>query len=222
MTARSAAVRRICDVGIIAVVRADSAQDAVRLAEAVLAGGLPVVEITLTVPGALQVVERLAQDFGDAALIGAGSVRDADGARACIASGARFVVSPVLETGVIEACRAQDVAVIPGALTPTEILAACAAGADLVKVFPASALGGPGYIRALRNPLPGLGLVPTGGVTLASIPAYIGAGASALGAGSDLVDPQAAREGRLDGVTQAARAWADAVRAARVTASRPA
>jgi 2-dehydro-3-deoxyphosphogluconate aldolase/(4S)-4-hydroxy-2-oxoglutarate aldolase len=208
-------LQRIRDVGIIPVVRAASVQEAVPLAEAVLAGGLPIVEIALTVPGALQVIERLVQAFGDEALVGAGSVLDARTARACVSAGARFVVSPVLNPGVIAECRKQDVAVIPGALTPTEIIEARDAGADLVKVFPVGALGGAAYIRSLKAPLPLLELVPTGGVTLATVAAFIEAGSAAVGAGADLASADALRRGRAATVTEAARAYVEAVRAAR-------
>lgn len=203
-------VRRIKDVGVIAVVRAASLEEAVQRAEAVMAGGLPILEITLTVPGALRVIERLAQAFGGTALIGAGSVLDAESARACLAAGARFIVSPVLNPDTVACCRRQDVAVIPGALTPTEILNAWRAGGDLVKVFPVGALGGASYVRSLKAPIPHLELVPTGGVTLANVASFIEAGAAAVGAGSDLVD-----RGRPEAVTAAARAYVEAVRTAR-------
>jgi len=203
-------VHRIRDVGVIAVVRAASVQEAVQRAEAVRAGGLSILEITMTVPGALQVIERLAQAFGAEALIGAGSVLDAETARACIAAGARFIVSPVLNADTVSCCRQQDVAVMPGALTPTEILQAWRAGGDLVKVFPVGALGGASYIRSLKSPMPHLELVPTGGVTLATVASFIEAGAAAVGAGGDL-----ANLGRPEAVTAAARAYVEAVRTAR-------
>lgn len=211
-------VRTIQAVGVIPVVRAGSAADAVVLADAIVAGGLPILEITLTVPGALEVIERLSQAAGNAALVGAGSVLDAKAAGACIAAGARFIVSPVFDPDVIACCREADVAVLPGALTPTEVLRAWNAGADLVKVFPVGALGGASYVRSLLAPMPQLQLVPTGGVTIATAASFIAAGAAAVGAGSDLVQPDAVRAGRLGAVTSAARAYVETVRAARAAA----
>lgn len=208
-------VQRIKDSGVIAVVRASSAQEAVEIADAVVAGGLPILEITMTVPGATQVIERLARAAGDHALAGAGSVLDADTARACIAAGARFIVSPVLDLDTIAYCRKHDIAVLPGALTPTEVLRAWNAGAGLVKVFPAGAMGGASYIRSLKAPMPQLELVPTGGVTLATVADFIQAGAAAVGAGTDLVNLEALRCGRPEVITEAARAYVRAARRAR-------
>lgn len=203
------------DIGVVPVVRAGSAGEALQLADAIRAGGLPVVEITLTVPGALQVIKRLAQAFGDAMLVGAGSVLSADAAQACIDAGARFVVSPAFDTGTNARCRAQDVAVMAGALTPTEVVQAWAAGADFVKVFPANAMGGAGYIRSLKAPMPHVELVPTGGITLGNAADFIAAGASAIGVGSDLASVDAIRRGQPEQVSAAARAYVDIVRAAR-------
>lgn len=215
MSARADVVRRIKDGAVIAVVRAASATEAVQVALAARAGGVHVVEVTLTVPDALAAIRQLAQSLGADALVGAGSVLDAAAARACIEAGARFVVSPILEPGIVAACREHDVVAMPGALTPTEIAAAAAAGADLVKVFPVSAVGGASYIRALKAPMPHVELVPTGGVTLSDAAAYLQAGAAAIGAGSDLAGPEVLRKGGSAGVTAAARAYVEAVRAAR-------
>lgn len=212
---RAEVVQRIKDSGVIAVVRASSAQEAVEIADAVVAGGLPILEITMTVPGATQVIERLARAAGHHALVGTGSVLDADTARACIAAGARFIVSPVLDLDTIACCRKHDIAVLPGALTPTEVLRAWNAGADLVKVFPAGAMGGASYIRSLKAPMPQLELVPTGGVTLATVADFIQAGAAAVGAGTDLVNLEALRRGQPEVITEAARAYVRAVRGAR-------
>jgi 2-dehydro-3-deoxyphosphogluconate aldolase/(4S)-4-hydroxy-2-oxoglutarate aldolase len=206
---RTQVVKRIKDAGVIPVVRAPSAAAAVTLAEAVIAGGLPVLEVALTVPDAPRVIGQLADACGDEVLIGAGSVLDLAAARDCIAAGARFIVSPALKPDLIAPCHKQGIAVIPGALTPTEVAQAWGAGADLVKVFPVSALGGAGYIRALKAPMPHLDLMPTGGVTLASLPEYFAAGAAAVGAGSELAG------GSRPQVAAAARAWLDAARAAR-------
>lgn len=215
MTNRAEVVARIRETGVVPVLRAGSADEALALARAIHAGGLPVLEVTLTVPDALRVIGALAQDFGDAALIGAGSVLDAAAAAACIAAGARFVVSPTLDRDTVAHCRQHDVAVLPGALTPTEIVQAHRAGADFVKVFPAGALGGPDYVRALKAPLPDVELLPTGGVTLATAAAFIEAGAAAIGVGSDLCDAQALRRNDAAQITRSARAYRDAVRLAR-------
>lgn len=212
---RSEVVQRIRDAGVIPVVRAASAAEALQAVEAIRAGGLAVLEITLTVPGALQVIEQLVRTCGEAALIGAGSVRDADAARACHAAGAGFIVSPVFDAAMVAWCRKQGVAVIPGALTPTEVVTAWNAGADLVKVFPVGALGGASYVRALKAPMPHVELVPTGGVTLETAGRYIEAGAAAIGVGSELVDRNALRRGQPELITAAARGFVEAVRAAR-------
>jgi 2-dehydro-3-deoxyphosphogluconate aldolase/(4S)-4-hydroxy-2-oxoglutarate aldolase len=215
MSARAEVVRRIKDGAIIAVLRAGSAQDAVQIAQAAKAGGVRIIEVTLTVPDAPGAIRQLSGLLGPDALVGAGSVLDAEAARACIKAGARFVVSPALKLGIVAACREHDVVAMPGALTPTEISAAVAAGADLVKVFPVSAVGGASYIRALKAPMPHVELVPTGGVTLSDAAAYLQAGAVAIGAGSDLAGPEVLRKSGRVGVTAAARAYVEAVRAAR-------
>jgi 2-dehydro-3-deoxyphosphogluconate aldolase/(4S)-4-hydroxy-2-oxoglutarate aldolase len=212
---RADVVRRIKDGAVIAVVRAASAAEAVQIAQAARAGGVRIVEVTLTVPDALAAIRQLSELLGADALVGAGSVLDAEAARACIKAGARFVVSPILRLGIVAACREHDVVAMPGALTPTEIAAAAAAGADLIKVFPVSAMGGPGYVRALRAPMPHVELVPTGGVTLSDAAAYLQAGAAAIGAGSDLAGPEVLRKSGRVGVTAAARAYVEAVRVAR-------
>ena len=205
----------IRDIGVIPVVRASSEEEALRLVEAIKAGGLPILEITMTVPGAMRVIQQLAGRFGNEAIIGAGTVLDPDIARACILAGAQFVVSPALNLETVRCCREQSVTVIPGALTPTEIVAAWNAGADMVKIFPASAMGGPGYIKSLKAPLPQIELVPTGGVTLATAADFIAAGAAALGVGADLADVKALRAGQSAKITRTARAYVEAVRQAR-------
>src|SRR5437899_1362302 len=216
---KSEIIQRIRDIGVIPVVRASSPEEAIQAVEAIKAGGLPLLEITMTVPGALQVIEELVRRFDDA-IVGAGSVLDADTARACIDAGAQFIVSPALDPETIACCRELDVAVMPGALTPTEIVMAWNAGADLVKVFPAGAMGGASYIKSIKAPLPQIDLVPTGGVTLANAAGFIEAGAAAIGVGADLVDVKAIRAGQPEKVTEAARAYVEAVRTARGTGSR--
>jgi len=208
-------LRRIHDTGLIPVVRAESAELAIRAVEAITAGGVNVLEVTMTVPGAIGVIEQLATKFGGEALIGAGTVLDRETADRCIQAGAQFIVSPALNEDTIAFCRANDVAVFPGALTPTEVVRAWKAGADAVKVFPASAVGGASYLKSLKAPLPQVELIPTGGVSLATAADFIAAGAFALGVGADLVDLKAIRSGETEKVTQAARAYIAAVNDAR-------
>ena len=217
MTTKADTIQRIRDIGVIPVVRASSAEEAIQVVDAIKAGGVSLLEITMTVPGAVQVIDQLAKRFGDEAIVGAGTVLDAETARACIDAGARFVVSPALNLETIALCRQQDVTVMPGALTPTEIVTAWNAGADFVKVFPCGALGGASYIKSLKAPLPQIELVPTGGVTLATAATFIQAGAAAIGVGADLVDVKAIRGGHPEKVTAAARAYVEAVRSARAS-----
>jgi 2-dehydro-3-deoxyphosphogluconate aldolase / (4S)-4-hydroxy-2-oxoglutarate aldolase len=202
-------------IGIVPVVRASSADEALQVVEAIKAGGLPILEITMTVPGAVRVIEKIADRYGDEVLVGAGTVLDAKTAGECLHAGARFVVSPALNLETIAKCRQADVAVMPGALTPTEIVQAWSAGADLVKVFPCGAMGGASYIKSLRAPLPHIGLIPTGGVSLATAASFIEAGAAALGVGADLVDIEALRAGNAEKITSSTRAYIEVVRAAR-------
>jgi 2-dehydro-3-deoxyphosphogluconate aldolase / (4S)-4-hydroxy-2-oxoglutarate aldolase len=206
---------RIAELGIVPVVRAPSAHLAIRAAEALLAGGISVFEITMTVPDALAVIRSLVEQLGDRATVGAGTVLSASDALACIDAGAQFVVSPGLDLATIEAVHARGVPVMPGALTPTEIITAWKAGADMVKVFPCSAVGGAKYLRALRGPLPDVKLLPTGGVSLSTAQDYIEAGATALGLGSELVDVTALAAGADAAVTDRARELLAVVRAAR-------
>jgi 2-dehydro-3-deoxyphosphogluconate aldolase/(4S)-4-hydroxy-2-oxoglutarate aldolase len=208
-------LKKIAEVGVVPVVRASSAEEAMRVIEAIRAGGITVVEITMTVPRAVRVIEGVADAHGDEVIVGAGTVLDAETARACILAGAQFVVSPALDPDTIACCRRYGVVVMPGALTPTEIVRAWSAGADVVKVFPCGAMGGASYIKSLKAPLPQVELIPTGGVSLSTAASFIEAGAFALGVGADLVNTKAIREGRADEVTEAARAYVEAVRKAR-------
>ena len=190
---------------MIPVVRATSADEAMRAVDAIREGGISVLEITMTVPGAIDVIAKVSARFGDDALVGAGTVLDPETARACIESGAQFVVSPALNLETIACCRELDVTVMPGALTPTEVVQAWNAGADFVKVFPAGAVGGPSYLKSLKAPLPQIELVPTGGVSLKTAADFIKAGAAALGVGADLVDIKAIREGQAALITERAK-----------------
>jgi 2-dehydro-3-deoxyphosphogluconate aldolase/(4S)-4-hydroxy-2-oxoglutarate aldolase len=207
-------VARVRELGLVPVIRAQSPDEAGRAIEAIRSGGIDVIEITMTVPGAVALIAEVARTFKDA-VVGAGTVLDAETARACILAGARFVVSPSLDLGTIACCRRYGVAVLPGALTPTEVLAAWQAGADIVKVFPAGALGGASYIKSLKAPFPQIELIPTGGVSVETAAAFIQAGAAALGVGADLVDLKALREGHAERLTEKARLYVDIVKRAR-------
>jgi len=202
-------------VGIMPVVRAPSPALAVRAAEALLAGGVSVLEITMTVPDAVSVVAALVARFGTRALVGAGTVLNAEQANACLDAGAAFVVSPGLDLDTVRAVRQRGVAMVPGALTPSEVMAAAKAGADMIKIFPCSATGGAPYLRSLRGPLPHLLLMPTGGVSLATVHEYIAAGAVALGVGTELVDMKLLAADRDEVLTERAAQFVAAVVAAR-------
>jgi 2-dehydro-3-deoxyphosphogluconate aldolase/(4S)-4-hydroxy-2-oxoglutarate aldolase len=207
---KAAVLKRLRETGLVPVLRAESVDKALALAEAVAAGGVNVLEVTMTVPGAVKVIERLVQDRPDI-LVGAGTVLDAETARTCILAGAAFVVSPALKVETIAMCHRYSVAVLPGALTPTEIVTAWEAGADVVKVFPAGAMGGASYLKSLKGPLPQIEMIPTGGVSLATARGFLEAGAFALGVGSDLVDAKAMAEGRPEVVTETARRYMEVV-----------
>jgi len=211
-------LRRIAELGLVPVVRAQSADEAMRAIDAICQGGVNVVEITMTVPGAISVMEAVVARFGADVIVGAGTVLDAETARACILAGARFVVSPALDLGTLAMCRRYSVAVMPGALTPTEVVTAWTAGADVVKVFPCGAMGGASYIKSLKAPLPQIEMVPTGGVSLKTAADFIKAGAFALGVGADLVDVQAIRAGNAALVTDRAREFLRIVQEARSAA----
>src|SRR5215212_2236143 len=174
-------LRRVAEVGVVPVVRATSAEEAMQVIDAIRAGGISILEITMTVPRAVRVIEQVADAYGDEVVVGAGTVLDAETARACILAGASFVVSPSLNLATIEICLRYSIVVTPGALTPTEVVTAWQAGADAVKIFPCSAMGGAKYLRALKAPLPQVEMIPTGGVSLSTAAEFIQAGAFALG-----------------------------------------
>ncbi len=208
-------LEKIHEVGLIPVVRAESAEMARRAVAAVWQGGISIVEITMTVPGAIDVIRALAEESGTETLIGAGTVLDAQTAQKCVQAGAQFIVSPALDLTTIAWCKEMGIAMMAGALTPTEIYTAWSAGADLVKVFPAGAVGGPSYLKAIKGPLPHIKLVPTGGVSLTTAAAFIEAGAEALGVGTDLIDTKVLKDG-LDGViSDRARQYVEIVKKAR-------
>lgn len=208
-------LQKIGEVGLVPVVRASSADEAMKVVDAIREGGVPVLEITMTVPGAIAVMEEVVRRFGSDVVVGAGTVLDPETARACILAGAQFVVSPALHLGTIEVCRRYSIAIVPGVLTPTEVVAAWSAGADVVKVFPCGALGGASYIKSLKAPLPHIDMIPTGGVSVATAADFIKAGSLALGVGADLVDTKAIREGNGKLVTEKAREYVRIVQEAR-------
>jgi 2-dehydro-3-deoxyphosphogluconate aldolase/(4S)-4-hydroxy-2-oxoglutarate aldolase len=197
------------------VVRASSVQEAKRAVEAICAGGIPIVEITMTVPDAPALIQQVVREYGDRVLTGAGTVLRADQAKMCLDAGAEFLVSPGLATSVLTTALACKKLAIPGAMTPTELMTALEHEARLVKIFPAGSLGGPKYLKALRAPFPKAALIPTGGVNASNAADYITAGAFALGVGADLIDASALREGNLAKISAAARELVEAVRAAR-------
>ena len=208
------AVQRIMSCGVVAIVRMDDAAGLGQVAHAIEAGGVDVIEFTMTTPGALDIIARCSAEFGDSVLLGAGTVLDTETARAAILAGARFLVAPTLSIAVIELAHRYDVAAIPGTFTPTELLTAWEAGADLLKVFPATALG-PQYFKDVLAPLPYLRMVPTGGVSLENCAEFIKAGAVAVAVGSNLVDRKAVKEARWDALTATAKKFVEAVQSAR-------
>ena len=209
--ARDADLQRILDCGLIAVVRASDPAGLVDVVGALADGGVTVAEVTFTVPNALDVIREAKRTMGHRVLLGAGTVLDAETARAALLAGADFLVSPVLAIDVIKLARRYDKVVMAGAFSPTEILAAWEAGSDIVKVFPAEVLG-PAFFRAVRGPLPQIKLMTTGGVDLTTATKFLDAGAVCLGVGSQLVDPKLVAAKDMAGLTKLARQYADVVR----------
>ena len=207
--------KRILDIGIVPIVRASSATQARQAAEAVCAGGISIVEVTMTVPGAIDVIKDLVKSLGADVVIGAGTVLDAEAARRCIDAGAEFIVSPGFDPDTVAQARRLRKLMMAGALTPTEVIAAWKAGSDFVKVFPCGAVGGPKYIKALKAPLPQISMIPTGGVNLETAAEFIQAGADALGIGGELVLPSALKSGDMKSITETARKFLAIVRDAR-------
>ncbi len=201
-----AVLKALKEIGLVPVLRAESVEKALALAEAIAAGGVTVLEITMTVPGAIQVMRQLTEKRPDI-LIGAGTVLDAETARMCILEGAKFVVSPALNLKTIEMCHRYSIAALPGALTPTEVVTAWEAGADVVKIFPASAMGGAKYLASLKAPLPQVEMIPTGGVSQTTAMEFLESGAFALGVGADLVNTKAMAEGKPEIVTESAKKY---------------
>lgn len=203
------------DIGIVPVVRTASAESAIKAIEAIYRGGIRAAEITMTVPGALRALEKLADQFGDKIVLGAGTVLDAETARACMLAGAEFFVTPALKVSTIEMARRYSKVICPGALTPTEVLAAWEAGADIVKVFPCGNVGGPKYIKALKAPLPHVEMIPTGGVNLETAGEFLKAGACAVAVGAELVDAKTISEGKYEVFEERAKQFLAAVSKAR-------
>ncbi len=206
---------RIREIGLVPIVRASSPEDALRAAEAIIEGNIGILEITMTVPHAIQVMEKVADQFGDKVLLGAGTILDPETCRAALLAGAEFIVTPSLNMKTIEVAQRYSKPCMPGALTPTEIVTAWQGGADLVKIFPCGPVGGPKYIKALKGPFPQIEFVPTGGVNLETAPEFIKAGAAAVAVGGELVDAKALREGKLDVISANARKYLEVVRTAR-------
>lgn len=214
--------RRLIEIGIIPVIRADSARKALLAAEGVCAGGIPIVEVTLTVPGAIGVIEQLVRSMGNEILVGAGTVLDAEAARRCLDAGAQFLVSPGFDLETVSLAVRESKVMMAGALTPTEVITAWNAGADFVKIFPCGNLGGPKYIKALKGPLSQVPMIPTGGVNLQTAADFILAGAAALGVGGELISAAALATGNVAGIAEAARQYVTIVSDARQSKELPA
>lgn len=208
---KDADLNRVLQSAIVAVVRAPSGELLADVAQSLLAGGVDVMEITFTVPRAERVLEQVADRLGDKVLLGAGTVLDPETARVALLAGARFIVAPTVNFDVIRLCQRYDKLVMPGALTPTEVLTAWEAGADIVKIFP-SEITGPGYLKALHGPLPQVRLMPTGGVNLDTAAEFLRCGACALGIGGSLVEPKAVASGNLNRIEALARQYVEIVR----------
>jgi 2-dehydro-3-deoxyphosphogluconate aldolase/(4S)-4-hydroxy-2-oxoglutarate aldolase len=208
-------VQRIKELGIVPIVRTKDADSAIRAVEAICEGGIPCAEITMTVDGAIRALERVADKLGDRIILGAGTVLDPETARACMLAGAEFFVTPSLNIKTIEMAKRYSKAAFPGALTPTEIVTAWQAGADAIKVFPCSALGGAKYIKALKGPFPHIEFVPTGGVNLETVGDFLAAGCCAVGVGSDLIDNKTIQEGKYEVFVERARQFRQKIAEAR-------
>lgn len=211
---RETQLQRILDSGIVAVIRSQDSQQLVEVARALADGGVGVVEITMTVPNALGILHQVRQALGDRVLLGAGTILDSETGRAALLAGAEYLVAPTLNLDVIRLCRRYDKLVMPGAFTPTEILTAWEAGADIIKVFPADVVG-PAFFKAMRGPLPQVRLMPTGGVDLTTAAEFLRAGACCLGIGGQLVEPKAVAQGDFNRIRELARQYVAEVKRAR-------
>jgi 2-dehydro-3-deoxyphosphogluconate aldolase/(4S)-4-hydroxy-2-oxoglutarate aldolase len=212
---RDEILHSILSIGVVPVVRTSSAESAVRAIEAVYRGGIRAAEVTMTVPGAIRALEKLSDEFGDKIVLGAGTVLDPETARICMLAGAQFFVTPALNLKTIEMAKRYSKIIMPGALTPTEVVTAWEAGADLIKIFPASAAGGPKYIKALKAPFPQIEMVPTGGVNLESTAEFLRAGAAAVAVGGELIDEKTIASGKYEVFEERARLFLAEVAKAR-------
>ncbi len=203
-------------MGVVPVVRTSTAEQALKAIEAIYKGGIRAAEVTMTVPGAIRVLEKVADEFGDRIVLGAGTVLDPETARACMLAGAEFFVTPNLRISTIEMCKRYSKVICPGALTPTEVVTAWEAGADVIKIFPADSVGGAKYIKALKAPLPHIEMIPTGGVSVETAGAFLKAGACAVAVGGELVNAKLISEGDYDAIEERARAILAAVVKARL------
>lgn len=208
-------IAAIKSTGVVPVVRTSTAESAIKAIQAVYRGGIRAAEITMTVPGAIHALEKLADEFGDSIILGAGTVLDPETCRSCMLAGAQFFVTPSLKHSTIEMAKRYSKVILPGALTPTEVLTAWEAGADFIKIFPASAVGGPKYIKALKGPFPHIEMVPTGGVSIETTPDFLKAGAAAVAAGTELIDEKTIQSGRYEVFEERARLFVEAVKSAR-------
>ena len=205
----------ITDIGIVPVVRTATAEGAIKAIEAIYRGGVRAAEITMTVPGAIRALEKVADQFGDKIVLGAGTVLDPETARACMLAGAEFFVTPSLKLSTIQMVKRYSKVICPGALTPTEVVTAWDAGADIVKIFPCGNVGGPKYIKALRGPFPHIEMIPTGGVNLETAGEFLKAGACAVAVGGELVDAKTIKEGRFDIIEERTRQYLAVIARAR-------
>ena len=215
MRDKTSNLKILIESGIVPVVRASSADEAINIVDAIVKGGINIIEITMTVPDAIGVIKTIAEKFKDDILLGAGTVLNAETARASILAGAEFIVSPCFSEELIKICRRYSKIVIPGAMTPTEILKAWEMGADMVKVFPVGNLGGPKYIRALKAPLPQILLNSTGGVNLENAGEFIKAGTSVISVGSSLLDRKAISEKKFEVLTKKAMRFVEEIQKVR-------
>jgi len=207
-------LQRVLDCGIVAIIRASSGEQLVKVARALHEGGVNVLEVTFTVPNVLEILQAVRKDLGNKILLGAGTVLDTETCRAALLAGAEFIVSPCVNTDVIRMCKRYDKLAMPGAFTPTEVLTAWEAGADIVKIFPGE-VGGANYLKALKAPLPQIRMMPTGGVDLETLPAFFKAGACAVGVGSNLVEKKAVETGDVDRIRTLAQQYTDLVKKSR-------
>jgi 2-dehydro-3-deoxyphosphogluconate aldolase/(4S)-4-hydroxy-2-oxoglutarate aldolase len=212
---RDAILATILEVGIVPVIRTESAQGAIQAIDAIFRGGIRVAEITMTVPGAIRALEKVADKFGDRILLGAGTVLDPETARACMLAGAQFIVTPSLNPATIEIAKRYSKVITPGALTPTEVVAAWQAGGDIIKVFPCSAVGGAKYIKALRAPFPQIEMIPTGGVNLETVGDFLKAGACAVAVGGELIDGANIRAGHYELFEERAKRFLEVIKKTR-------